>query len=198
VNLELLQLLPHFTVSDKILSYSAGVLVACASTAYAVQIYRARLHANIATWFMVVLIDSLGLMLALETGNSNPTIHIAWVATDVLICLAILRNTAHWHWGRVETLSLTLCVLLLPVWVSTESSLSLYGYLVACGCTLFPQATQYWKNRTLARKSAWLWIINSIALVMTILSVQNLTPEYGVVSLGLLVLNLSMVLIALK
>ncbi len=198
MNLELLTLLPHLSMSSKALSYTAGILVAISATAYAFQVYRAHLHANMATWLMVVLIDGFGLVLALATGNSNPAIHIVWVVTDVLICFAILRNTAHWHWKLIETLSLVACITSLTLWVTTDSAFSLYAYLIACAFTLLPQAIQYWKNRTLARKSAWLWIVNSIALVMTILSVQSLTPEYSIVSLGLLVLNLAMVLIALR
>jgi hypothetical protein len=198
MNLELLTLLPHFSLSSKVLSYGAGILVAVSATAYAFQVYRAHLHANMATWLMVVLIDGFGLVLALATGNSSPSIHIVWVVTDILICIAILRNTAHWHWKHIETFSLIACISSLTLWVTTDSSLSLYAYLIACGFTLLPQAIQYWKNRTLARKSAWLWIVNSVALVMTILSVQTLTPEYTIVSLGLLVLNLAMVLIALR
>ncbi len=200
MNLELFQFLPHLTVSSKALSYSAGILVAIAATGYAYQVFRAHLHANMATWFMVVLVDSLGLVLALETGNSSPTIHTVWVVTDILICLAILHNTAHWHWKTIETLSLVACALSLALWLSAgeESSISLYAYLVACVFTLLPQAIQYWNNRTLAKRSAWLWIVNSIALVMTILSVQDLTAGYSIVSLGLLTLNLAMVLIALR
>jgi hypothetical protein len=198
MNLELLQLLPHFSVSSKVLSYTAGFLVAIAATGYAFQVYRAHLHANMATWLMVVIIDSLGLILALATGNSSPAIHVVWVVTDVLICIAIFRNIAHWHWKKLETLSLAACLLSLTLWLVSSSSLSLYAYLIACACTLLPQAIQYWHNKTLARKSAWLWIVNSIALVMTILSVESLTPEYSIVSLGLLTLNLLMVLIAVR
>lgn len=198
MNLELLQLLPHFSVSSTLLAYAAGILVAVSATAYALQVYRAHLHANMATWLMVVIIDAFGLVLALTSGNKNPMIHTVWVVTDILICLAILRNTAHWHWRHIESLSLGACLISLTLWVTTESSLSLYAYLMACGFTLLPQAIQYWTNRTLARKSAWLWVINSIALVMTILSVEPLTLEYSIVSLGLLTLNLLMVLIALR
>jgi len=198
VNLEFLQFLPQLAERSALLNYASAVLVTIAASAYAVQIYRSHLRVNIATWGMIVLIDITGLSLAFATGNSNPLIHIAWVVTDVLICFAALSNRANWKWSKLETISLVVCVGSLTSWLVTQSSWSLYGYLVACFFTLLPQAYQYWKNKVLARKSAWIWIVNSLALVMTILSVEIITPEYTVVTLGLLTLNLAMVLIALK
>ncbi len=198
MNLEFLQFLPEISTRSVILSYASGILVSIAASAYAVQIYRSHLKINIATWGMILLIDSIGLSLAFATGNSNPLIHIAWVLTDVFILFAALSNKSNWKWSYIETVSLLICITSLSSWLITQSSWSIYGYLIACLFTLIPQAYQYWKNKALARKSAWIWIINSIALVMTILSVQMLTPEYTVVTLGLLTLNLTMVLIALK
>jgi hypothetical protein len=176
----------------------AGILVSVVATAYAMQIYRAHLHVNIATWGMILLTDILGLILALTSGNTHPSIHTAWVITDVFICFSILALRSNWKWTHIETLSLTVFVVSVFWWLTSESVWSIAGYLVACFFTLLPQAHQYWYDKRLARKSSWIWIMNSIALVMTILSLHTVTFEYSMVTLGLLTLNLAMVMIALR
>lgn len=198
MNLELLELLPITSTTSLVLSYGAAVLTSTSLLLYAYQVYHAHLKTSIATWGMFFVIDFAGLILAIATGNANPIIHIAWVITDVLICFAALKNRANLKWGYIETVSVAVCIVSLHAWLVTGASWSLFGYLIACAFTMLPQAHQYWTNKQTARKSAWIWVVNSIALVMTILSVQPLTPEYSVVSLGLLSLNLAMVLIALR
>jgi len=197
MNLEILELLPITSSTARILSYSAATLTSISLLLYAYQVYHAHLKTNIATWIMFLVIDCTGLILATATGNNNPSIHIAWVCTDILICLAAFKNRANLHWSTLESVSVIVCLSSLTLWLSTHASWSLFGYLVACSFTVLPQAHEYWKNRVLARKSAWIWIVNAVALVMTVLSVQPLTPEYSIVSLGLLTLNLVMVCIAL-
>jgi hypothetical protein len=198
MNLEFLAFLPAIPYERAFLGYAAGIIVSIVATGYAIQIYREHLHVNIATWAMILLIDILGLSLAFSTGNQNPYIHIAWVVTDVLICIAALAHRTNWHWSLRETISLILFLASLYLWQTSEAVLSVVGYLVACFFTLLPQALQYWHDKRLARKSAWIWIMNSVALVMTILSLDVITLEYSVATLGLLVLNLAMVMIALK
>jgi hypothetical protein len=196
--LEVLELLPINSTTAFILSYGAAGLTSISLILYAYQVYHAHLKTSIATWGMFLVIDFAGLILAIATGSNNPIIHIAWVCTDILICLAALKNRANMRWTYIETISVVVCIGSLTAWLTTQASWSLIGYLVACAFTMLPQAHQYWTNKLTARKSAWIWVVNSIALVMTILSVQPLTPEYTVLSLGLLLLNLAMVLIALR
>ena len=198
MNLEFLAFLPEITRGHVYLGYAAGIMVSIVATGYAVQIYREHLRVNIATWGMILLTDILGLTLALGTGNNQPSIHVAWVLTDLFICIAALTRTSNWQWSRTESVSLVLFITSLTLWLITETAWSVIGYLVACFFTLLPQALQYWKDKRLARKSAWIWIMNSIALVMTMLSLGAITFEYSVVTLGLLVLNLAMVLIAVR
>lgn len=198
VNLEFLSLLPELSYGRLPWGMLAAILVSVVSTAYAFQIYRYHLHVNVATWAMVLCTDVLGLVLALSGGNTHPFVHLAWVGTDVLICIAAFAMRVHFKWTTIETLSLTTFIISLTLWIMSESYWSIFGYLIACFFTLLPQAVQYWHNRHLAKRSAWMWIMNSIALVMTILSLQTVTPEYSVVSFGLLLLNFGMVLIALR
>ncbi len=198
MNLEFFTFLPDLTYDRIYLSYTAGVLVSVVATLYAIQIYRSRLHINIATWGMILLIDIFGLLLALSSGNAHPSIHTAWVVTDVFICVAVLALKSNWKWTHIETLSFIAFILSVLWWLTSESIWSIVGYLIACLFTLLPQAYQYWHDRKLARRSSWIWIMNSIALVMTILSLHTISFEYSIVSLGLLTLNLAMVLIALR
>jgi hypothetical protein len=198
VNLEFLTLISELSYDRLHFGIIAGVLVSIVATLYAVQIYRLRLNVNIATWGMILLIDVLGLILAFSAGNREPYIHLAWVTTDILICSAIIIRHPHFAWSRFDTASLLLFLISLSVWMISDSELSVFGYLIACFFTLLPQARQYFHDRRIARKSSWIWIMNCIALVMTILSVPVITYEYSLVSLGLLVLNLGMVMIALR
>ncbi len=198
MNLEFLSFLPELAIERVYLSYTAGILVSIVATAYAIQIYKERLHVNIATWMMIVLIDVLGLVLAYSSGNAQPSIHIAWLVTDTLILGTALIMRANWHWRYIETISLVMFVTSLAWWHFVDSVWSILGYLVACFFTLLPQAIQYWHHRPLAKKSAWIWIMNSIAIVMTLLSLQDISFEYSVAALGLLVMSLAMVMIALR
>jgi hypothetical protein len=198
MNLEFFTSFPDITYERIYLSYIAGTLVSGVAIAYAIQIYRIHLHVSIATWGMMLLIDMLGLMLALKSGNAHPSIHTARVITDVLICIAILAIKVNWRWTRLETFSFIVFATSVWWWLTLESLWSVFGYLVACAFTILPQAYQSWKDRRLARKSAWIWIVNSVALVMTMLSLHTISFEYSVVTLGLLTLNLAMVLIALR
>ncbi len=198
MNLEFLAFLGDVPYDRLHLGIIAGILVSIVATAYAFQIHRHHLHVNIATWGMILLIDILGLILALSSGNSEPYIHLAWVGTDVFICFAILSLRSNWFWSKIETASLIFFALALIGWVVFSSTLAIICYLIACFFTLLPQAIQYWKDKRVARKSAWIWVMNSAALVMTILSLGAITPEYTFVTLGLLFLNLGMVMIALR
>jgi hypothetical protein len=198
VNLEFFAFLPQLDIERVYLSYTAGILVSIVATAYAIQIYKEHLHVNIATWMMIVLIDILGLVLAFSTGNAQPSIHIAWLVTDTLILVTAVSMRANWHWRYIETICLILFVTSLAWWHFDDSVWSIVGYLVACFFTLLPQAIQYWHDRRLAKKSAWIWIMNSIAIVMTLLSLHEISFEYSVAALGLLVMCLAMVMIALK
>ncbi len=198
MNLEFLTLIPDIRYERVYLSYIAGGLVSFVATAYAIQIYKERLHVNIATWGMILLVDILGFVFAISAGNPHPYIHIAWVTTDALICLAALKYKTSWRWSYIESISLVLFICSLLLWRTSEAIWSVLGYLVACFFTLLPQGVQYWKNKHIARKSAWIWIINSIAIVMTMLSLSNITLEYSIATLGLLILNLTMVLIAVR
>lgn len=198
MNLEIFSLFSDLAYDRVYLSYGAGILVAIVAIGYALQVHREKLHINTATWLMILAIDVLGLVLALGSGNSNPIIHITWVISDILICTAAITLHKRFYWSRIDSFSLIFFVLALAWWHLSASLIAVIGYLVACFFTLLPQAIQYWHNRHIAQKSAWVWILNCVALVMTILSLQTLTLEYAVVSFGLLTLYLGMVMIAVK
>ncbi len=198
MNLEIFSLFPELTYDREYFAYGAGILVAVVAIGYAIQVHREKLHINTATWLMILAIDVLGLTLAFGTGNSNPIIHIAWVISDTLICIAAITLHKRFYWSRIDTFSLIFFLLALAWWHLSTSLIAVIGYLVACFFTLLPQAIQYWHNKHIAQKSAWIWLMSSGALVLTIFSLHTLTLEYAVVSFGLLTLYLGMVMIALR
>jgi hypothetical protein len=198
VNFELLQLQPEIFNSGEWLSVLSGLLVSVVACIYAWQIFATKLQVNIATWSMILLLDIVGLFLALRVGNTQPFMHIGWVFFDLLICVAALLNEGNWKWRRTESVSTVFCSGAILLWIIAPPLWSIYAYLTACVFALFPQARYYWFDEGTARKSSWVWLASSIAIVMTLYAIPVVTPEYLTVTGGLLIMYLSMAYLAFR
>ncbi|MEK7639229.1 MAG: hypothetical protein AAB388_03665 [Patescibacteria group bacterium] len=180
------------------LTITSGIIGFLSTSVFAGQIQFLRLKVNLATWVMIAVMNYIGLAMVLAAGNTEPYIQIGWCLGATLVLLAALNNRGDWKWTHVETWSMVACGLAVLVWVMTKSVWALFGYILAAYISVVPQVLQYWKqNRDERKGTAWLWIASSIAIVLAVVG-SPLTPEYLIVLIGLLVLNLTMAWLALR
>ncbi len=198
MNFEFLQLQPELFESGQWLGVLSGIIVTLVGLVYAWQIFATSLRVNIATWGMILFMDIVGLTLALKIGNSQPYMHVGWVFSDILICIAALVNQGNWKWTKIESISLFFCLIAVTMWVETPSMWSVAAYLTACFFALLPQARYYWFDESNARKSAWIWFASSTAIVLTIFAIPVITSAYLTVSLGLLTMYITMAYLAYR
>lgn len=177
----------------------SGVVSFVSASVFAIQIHKMKLKVNLATWGMVLVLDVVGLALVILSGNHEPYLQAGWAFAAVLIVLAAWVNRGNWEWGKTETVSIALSVISVAVWLVSGSVVwSLLGYLSACYFSGIPQAKQYWVDHEEARKSTWLWLVGVFGLILTLLGLPNFSPQYSIVPVGFLFLNLIMAWITLR
>lgn len=182
---------------------ASGILSGVTASLFGVQIYVYKLRVNLATWFMIFFLDFIGLSLTIFSGNSEPYLQFGWACASVIICIAAWVRRGVWSWGRVETWA-TLIALMSVIWwifaffTEHDPAWSLMGYIGAMVISVVPQAVEYWKRPREARKSAWLWIVSSIATILAICGAKETTIEYLLVPTSFLILNLSISWLTLR
>jgi hypothetical protein len=179
-----------------VLNIVGAIIGSSAACLYAFRIWQKKEKANLATWFIIFLLDFIGLYLAYATGNTEPYIQIGWCVAATLILIATWIRKGEWIWMKTETLVLLTCVASILVWVTSKAVIiSLLGYIIAAILSAWPQAKDYMKNQKVARASAWIWQVSAIAILFS-LGAKFLNNEYGVehtlVYYALLGLNVAM------
>ncbi len=181
-----------------VLNVTSGLIGWASVSAFAFQIHRMKLHVNLATWGMILLLDVIGLALVILSGNKEPFIQAGWTLAAIFVFIAACVNRGNWEWTLVETFSLVCCVVSIAVWIMSGSAWSLLAYVFAGYFSAIPQAKQYWLDHVEARKSAWLWVVSCFALALAIFGIPSFSPEYSVVPVGFLLLNVAMSWITLR
>lgn len=179
-----------------ILNIVGAIIGSSAACLYAFRIWQKKEKANLATWFIIFLLDFIGLYLAYATGNTEPYIQIGWCVAATLILIATWVRKGEWAWTKTETLVLVTCVASIIVWITSKAVIiSLLGYIIAAILSAWPQAKDYMKNPKVARASAWVWQVSVIAILFS-LAAKFVNSEYGVehtlVYYALLGLNVAM------
>ncbi len=184
------------------LNIFGAVLGSLAACLYAVRIWQKKERANLATWFIVLILDFVGLYLAYATGNSEPYIQAGWCIAALLIVIAALVRRGDWLWTRTETNVLAICAVSVSVWLTSEAVLiSLIGYLVAAFLSTWPQAKDYLRHPEVARKSAWLWQVSIIAILFPLVAKlveQKYGVEHTLIYYALIGLNVGMAILCMR
>lgn len=161
------------------LNLSGAVLSTFTSCTYGVRIWRGKEEANLATWLIFFLLNVLGLLLAYEAGNPEPYVQMSWCITALFIVAVVWRRKGAWVWTRTETTVLIACVMAALVWCTIEAVLvSLVCYLAASYLATWPQARDYFRRPEVARRSAWVWIVNVVTILFP-LAAKLVEQKYG-------------------
>ncbi len=182
-----------------ILNIVGAIIGSSAACLYAFRIWQKKEKANLATWFIIFLLDFVGLYLAYATGNTEPYIQIGWCVAATLILVATWTRKGEWVWTKTESLVLVTCVASILVWVTSKAvTISLLSYIIAAILSAWPQAKDYMKNPRAARASAWMWQVSIIAILFSLVA-KFVNNEYGVehtfVYYALLGLNVAMAML---
>ena len=185
-----------------VLNVAGAVIGSAAACLYGVRIWMGKEKANLATWFIIFILDFVGLYLAYVTGNTEPYIQIGWCVAAIIILLATFVRKGEWVWSKTETGILLICLASVAIWLSSKAvTVSLLGYVTAAVISVIPQAKDYLKNPEVARKSAWLWQVSIVAILFSI-AAKLVNGKTGVedllVYVSLLVLNAVMTYLCLR
>ena len=176
-----------------------GSVAACL---YGVRIWMGKEQANLATWFIIFVLDFVGLYLAYATGNTEPYIQIGWCVAATIILFATFVRKSEWVWSKTETRVLLICLASVAIWLSSKAvTVSLLGYVTAAVISAIPQAKDYLKNPEVARKSAWVWQVSIVAILFSI-AAKLVNGKFGakhiLVYVALLGLNAVMTYLCLR
>lgn len=171
------------------LNLASGLIAAVSGLAFAAQVHFEKLKINVVAWGMILIIDLVGLVLTYAAGNDRPYLQWGWTIPVAIIVVIGLRRGA-WEWTQVETDATICCILSVLWWLMSESMWSLLGYVIACFASCAPQVKIYWDDIFEARKAAWVWLVNSLAIILTLSAIPNFELQYSLIPVGLLVLNL--------
>lgn len=156
------------------LNVIGAIVGSSAACFYSVRIWRKKERANLATWSVIWVLDFVGLYLTYVTGNEEPYIQLGWCIAATLILIATWVRRGDWEWTKIETITLTITVASVAVWLAGAANkvalFALAGYLVACFVSAWPQARDYLQRPDVARKSAWLWQVSLLSLAFIIVS----------------------------
>lgn len=143
----------------------SGVLGFCVSTYFAWTIYIDGIPQNVATWFMIFLLDIIGVVLVFKDGNRKPYLQIGWTIAAACIVAAIISSSP-WRWGDAETVSLILCIISILLWVSLNARLAIWAYMVAMYVSCLPLIIDYWNFPQRETLWVWLWSIGACVLAI--------------------------------
>lgn len=163
-----------------VIGAGVGTFAACR---YALRVWQKIEKANLATWSVIWALDFVGLYLTYVTGNEEPYIQMGWCFAATLILFATWVRRGDWEWTKIETITLTITVASVAVWLAGAANkvaiFALAGYLTACFVSVWPQARDYLRRPDVARKSAWMWQVSMLSLALIIAS-KWVAGKFGV------------------
>lgn len=134
----------------------SGWLSFLISVYFAWFIFSRSIPQNVASWSMLLVLDVIGLWVAIKSGNRRPHLQIGWTASALCILLAVLQTSNLTHWGNSETISLSLCCVTILLWLIASPKVALVMYVLAVYISFAPLAMDYWNIPQ--RETLWLWV----------------------------------------
>ena len=183
------------------LNIFGAVLGSFAAALYGIRVWMGKEKANLATWSIVLILDVVGVYLTYATGNREPYIQLGWCFAAALIVTAAWIRKGDWAWTKTDTAVLVICAASVAIWLSSEAVLiSLLGYLAAAYLSVWPQAKDYLRNPSIAKKSAWVWQVSIIAILFPLASklieqkhgVEHTLIYYALIGLNVMMSSLCM------
>lgn len=174
----------------------SGILGFALPTYFAWTVYQDKIPQNIATWFMIFILDFLGLILVYKAGNKKPYIQLGWALASVCILLAITLGKSPWHWGWTENVSFALCGIAILLWLTLNARIAILAYLVAMFASVVPLMADYWKEPQL--QTLWLWLSTVGTCLLAIYGADKRDFTNTVIPWAALVLNAMIAVLCLR
>lgn len=150
---------------------------------------------NVATWGMVLLLDTVGLLLAYKAYKEKdavpisemPFLQMGWFIAAVCIMYAVLSRSNVIEWRMVETLSLLCCIASVYLWATRDAKSGLYPYMLAMYIAFLPQLFDYWREPQ--PDTWWLWAGTIVGAMLAIYAAEKRTFDNCFVAWACLPLN---------
>jgi hypothetical protein len=135
---------------------ASGVLSFIVSVYFAWFVFSRNIPQNVASWSMLLVLDVIGLWVAIKSGNNRPYLQIGWTTSALCILVAVLNTSHPVYWGNSETVALVLCSVTIFLWLTTSPKIALIMYVLAVYISFLPLAIDYWNIPQ--RETLWLWV----------------------------------------
>jgi hypothetical protein len=165
----------------------SGILSFLGPTYFAWTIYQNHIPQSLATWSMTLLLDGLGLLLALTAGNKKPYLQLGWFLAAFCIVSAILTGKSPWHWGGTENISLLLCFFAVVLWQKLNAKVAIFAFIAGFIVAAIPLMSDYWNEPQ--RSTAWIWALTIFTCFLSIYGAKKQTVEYIAVPWGAALMN---------
>ena len=166
---------------------------------FAYDIYHNVFVANIVTWLLVLILDVVGLLIAVKEGNKRPYLQLGWAIAAVCIMLAILVRQSTFAIGWVEIASSLLCLLAVILWRTAGQHAAILGFTfqtLAVYVSFIPQAVNYWIK---PEPSTWyLWFFTAIGCALAIYASPKKDMRHTFIPWGAFILNVAIMMLVLR
>lgn len=174
------RLLVFKNLSLKIIFSWISFILGLVPLKFAYDIYEKLFIPNMVTWFLILILDVVGLWIVYKEGNKRPLIQIAWVVAAAIIMFAILIRQSIWQIGIIEIVSAIACIVAVILWKTTANhhavKLALIFQTIAVYISFIPQAINYWDKPEPGTWYLWFW--SAIGCALAIYS----SPKHNMVS----------------
>ena len=179
-----------------LLGWLSGVLGFIIPLGFAYTILAKGTSANLATWCMMLLVDTVGVLLVVKGGGRWPKLQSGWVLAGAIIVIAILLSKNEWHWTTFETLGSVFCMLAIAVWWKgneNQARYALWFQMLAFYIAFVPQAKDYWYSPNPGM--LWFWSASALACLIAILGEKdknfvNLFVPFGALTMDMIAIVL--------
>jgi hypothetical protein len=178
------------------LTLLSGILGFIVPMVFAYTIMAQKIPQNIASWGMVLVLDLLGVALAIKAGNKKPYMQIGWAIAAVFIVAAILFTNHSWQFGIVEGASLLFASIAVYMWLFGSPRIGLYAYIAAMYISFAPVMVDYWTNPVL--ETIWVWEWSALTCMIALFGAEKKDFSSLFVPWAAMVLNLIITWLCLR
>jgi hypothetical protein len=174
---------------------ASGVLGFIVPAYFGWTLYISHIPQNIATWGMVFVLDTLGLVLAYKDGNKKPYMQLGWAFAAACIFAAIVSSGNQVDWGWTETIAVILCGIAIILWITESARVAQWAYMAAMYISFVPQAVDFWNVPQ--PDTLWLWLMSLATCLLAILGAEKRNFANTFVPWGAGILNLIITVLCL-
>lgn len=182
--------------SKEIASKASGILAFAAPTYFAWTVFQQAIPQNVATWGLTLLLDALGLFLAVKAGNRKPWLQLGWFLAAFCILAAVLLGNSPWHWGVVESVSVVFCLIAIVLWLTLSPQAAIFAFITAFIIASIPLMVDYW--RVPQPSTTWLWVVTVFTCALSIYGAEKKDVAHTAIPAGAILQNAFFVFLCVR